>query len=52
MPCGENGRNPSRQHEAEHFLWSGLKAKGAKLRPFPLDFRAIQADFSTLQIVW
>jgi hypothetical protein len=35
VPCGENVSNTSRQHEGEHFLWSGLKAKGGNYAHFP-----------------
>jgi hypothetical protein len=57
MPSGENGRNTSRQHEAERFLLSGLKVSGlkartAELRPFFAIPRVILADFSALQTDW
>jgi hypothetical protein len=35
-----------------HFLWSGLRARIAKLRPFSAISRGIQADLSALQTVW
>ena len=41
-----------RERQPSHFLWSGFRAKGAKLRPFLAAFGKIQADFSALQTVW
>src|ERR1700689_3173890 len=45
MPCGENGRNISRHGEAEHFLWSGSKARIAELPAISYKFQSNRGRF-------
>jgi hypothetical protein len=52
VPSGETGDKVLLRRSAGHFLWSGLRARVAELRRFPICFRAMQPSFSAVQTVW